>query len=441
MSSSEIAIAVQNLSKRYEIYDSPRDRLKQFIVPRVKRIFGKQSQQYFRDFWALKDLSFDIRKGETIGIIGRNGSGKSTLLQIICGTLTPTQGTVITNGRIAALLELGSGFNPDFTGHENIYMNAAVLGLSTSEIDKRYDSIASFADIGDFIQQPIKTYSSGMYVRLAFAVAINVSPDILIVDEALAVGDIRFQNKCLRKINEMRDDGCSVVFVSHSANQVEALCNRAIWLEAGKIKAVGDPAELGRRYVNYMVHGIDEVGSSAQSSINKNEQKVQANPDSTWIAITSQHNKRGNGADFKRIRIQFNDENGSTQILSKPSVLAIEAEIEFFTKVSQPLIALGVFNSLNEPIVHFNSSNTKCGLTPLDGPCTVVIKWSLRLPALRPGEYLISLGADDGTPGSSVLLGHLYDAWTFRVTESKPDSMQGGYIQAEDANISMHGCK
>ena len=202
MSSNDIAISVSNLSKCYQIYDNPRDRLKQFVMPRIRRVAGKPQKQYFREFWALKEVSFDISKGEVVGIIGRNGSGKSTLLQMFCGTLNPTSGNVQTHGRIAALLELGSGFNPEFTGRENVYMNAAVLGLSKDEIDSRYDEIAMFADIGDFIEQPVKTYSSGMVVRLAFAVASCVDPEILVVDEALAVGDSVFQAKCFRRFQQ-----------------------------------------------------------------------------------------------------------------------------------------------------------------------------------------------------------------------------------------------
>ena len=201
--SSEIAIKVENLSKCYHIYDQPRDRLKQMILPRLQRAAGAASKQYFREFWALKDVSFEVKKGETVGIIGRNGSGKSTLLQMICGTLNPTSGSVQTHGRIAALLELGAGFNPEFTGRENVYLNAAVLGLGYEEIEARFDQIAAFADIGDFIEQPVKTYSSGMMVRLAFAVAIHADPEILIVDEALSVGDAYFQAKCAHRIRSI----------------------------------------------------------------------------------------------------------------------------------------------------------------------------------------------------------------------------------------------
>ena len=249
---SDLAIRVQNLSKCYQIYDKPHHRLKQSLYPRLQRFIGSSPKQYFREFWALKDVSFEVKKGETVGIIGRNGSGKSTLLQIICGTLAPTGGNVETKGRIAALLELGSGFNPEFTGRENVYMNAAVLGLSKEEVNERFDSIAAFADIGQFIEQPVKTYSSGMYVRLAFAVAVNVEPDILIVDEALAVGDMLFQTKCMIRLKEMMDNGATVLFVSHDISTVKSLCQQSIYLQRGHIVCLGKASEVVDAYVAQM---------------------------------------------------------------------------------------------------------------------------------------------------------------------------------------------
>ncbi|MGD9877853.1 ABC transporter ATP-binding protein, partial [Desulfococcus sp.] len=246
--SSEIAIKVENLSKCYQIYDNPRDRLKQFVVPRLKRALGRQPNNYFREFWALRDVSFEVKRGETVGIIGRNGSGKSTLLQMICGTLSPTGGYVKTNGRIAALLELGSGFNPEFTGRENVYMNAAVIGLSKQEIDARINDIAAFADIGDFIEQPVKSYSSGMYVRLAFAVIAHVDADILVIDEALAVGDAFFTQKCMRYLRKFMKTG-TVLFVSHDTASVRNLCTHAIWLEKGNILQQGVPKDVCENYL------------------------------------------------------------------------------------------------------------------------------------------------------------------------------------------------
>lgn len=249
MSSNDIAICVKNLSKCYQIYDTPRDRLNQFIIPRIRRAAGKQQKQYFREFWALQDVSFEIKKGETVGIIGRNGSGKSTLLQMICGTLTPTSGNIKNNGRIAALLELGSGFNPEFTGRENVKLTATLYGLTEFEVEERFDEILSFAEIGTFIDQPIKTYSSGMYVRLAFAVAINLQPDILIIDEALAVGDIAFQAKCMTRLKKLMDTGTTVIFVSHDTSSVRNFCQKVLWLSKGKMKAYGDPELIISQYV------------------------------------------------------------------------------------------------------------------------------------------------------------------------------------------------
>ncbi len=257
MSSEEIAVRVSNLSKCYHIYDRPPDRLKQSTLPKLQRVIGKTPRQYYREFWALKDVSFEVKKGETVGIIGRNGSGKSTLLQIICGTLAPTSGTVETNGRVAALLELGAGFNPEFTGRENVFLNAAVMGLSQEEIQARFDSIAAFSDIGDFIEQPIKTYSSGMVVRLAFAVAINVDPQILVVDEALSVGDELFQRKCFSRIEAIRNRGSTILFVSHSAATVVELCDRAMLIDAGEKLAIGVPKAIVGKYFKLLYAPAD----------------------------------------------------------------------------------------------------------------------------------------------------------------------------------------
>lgn len=248
MSSEDWVIRARSLGKAYCVFDSPRARLAQFIVPRLQRVIGLEPRTYYRNFDALHDVSFEVRKGETVGIIGRNGSGKSTLLQTICGTLHPSMGTVETRGRIAALLELGSGFNPEFTGRENVYLNATLLGMSRQEIDRRYESIASFASIGDFIEQPIKTYSSGMVVRLAFATAIHVEPDILVVDEALAVGDTAFQQKCLHRIRQMQRDGVSILLVTHSANTVIEYCDRGIYLRRGKLVMDGACRDVVKRY-------------------------------------------------------------------------------------------------------------------------------------------------------------------------------------------------
>lgn len=264
--SSEIAIKVKKLSKCYQIYNQPHDRLKQSVYPRLQGLAGRPQGQYFREFWALKDISFEIMKGETVGIVGRNGSGKSTLLQMICGTVNPSSGEIQTNGRIAALLELGSGFNPEFTGRENVYMNASILGLSKEEIDEKFDDIAAFADIGHFMEHAVKTYSSGMVARLAFSVAIQVDPDILIVDEALSVGDMAFQEKSFTRMKKIRDQGTAILFVSHSTSAVRNFCDRAIWLDAGNMRGMGERLSICDEYQKMMEQEIRLESSHAASN-------------------------------------------------------------------------------------------------------------------------------------------------------------------------------
>lgn len=241
--SSEIAIEVRDLAKCYQIYEKPRDRLLQMIL-------GRFGRRFYREFWALEGLTFTIPKGRVYGVLGRNGAGKSTLLQLLCGTVTPTHGDVRVEGRVAALLELGSGFNPEFTGIENVYMNAQLLGLSHEEVDGKLAEILEFADIGDFASQPVKTYSSGMFARLAFSVVIHVDPDVLIVDEALSVGDAWFQHKSMARMRRLMESGCTVLFVSHSIDAIRALCDQAIWLESGKVKMSGPAVEVTNAYMS-----------------------------------------------------------------------------------------------------------------------------------------------------------------------------------------------
>lgn len=235
-----VAVELEGLGKCYRIYKNPKDRLKQAI-------WGER-RQFYREFWALRDMSLTVARGETLGIIGCNGSGKSTLLQMICGTLTPTEGSVRTKGRIAALLELGSGFNPEFTGRENVAINARLLGLSEKEVRQKFDEIVEFSEISQFIDQPVKTYSSGMFVRLAFAIASHSDPDILIVDEALSVGDFAFQNKCITRIKKLQSEGLTLIFVSHDLSTLQLVCDRAIWIHEGKVKQVGDPVQISQEY-------------------------------------------------------------------------------------------------------------------------------------------------------------------------------------------------
>jgi lipopolysaccharide transport system ATP-binding protein len=245
---SSRAIGVDGLSKAYLIYDRPQDRLKQMLASRARRALGLEPRRYYTEHWALRDVSFEVHRGETVGVLGRNGSGKSTLLQIICGTLAPTAGRVVTAGRISALLELGAGFNPEFTGRENAVLNAQILGLGQEEVEERLGEIESFADIGDFFDRPVKTYSSGMFVRVAFAVQACVEPEILIVDEALSVGDEKFQRKCFDRFERLRAAGTAILFVTHSTTLVERFCQRAILLNCGELIGVGPSSQIVDQY-------------------------------------------------------------------------------------------------------------------------------------------------------------------------------------------------
>jgi ABC-type polysaccharide/polyol phosphate transport system ATPase subunit len=277
----DIVISIKNLTKTYKLYTSHADR--------VKETFNPFRKKYHRPFNALANISFDVKRGETLGIIGRNGSGKSTLLQIICGILQPTSGSVEINGRISALLELGAGFNPEFTGRQNIYMNCAILGLTREEIDARFDDIVAFANIGDFIGQPVKTYSSGMYVRLAFSIVISVDPDILIIDEALSVGDHEFQQKCVERMMEFREAGKTIVFCSHSMYLVNELCAKAVWLCDGLVSSHGKTSKVISEYLAY----LDERAEKDDAAIDPDPVESSSPPDITIEDIRLLDDKGG----------------------------------------------------------------------------------------------------------------------------------------------------
>ena len=299
----EIAVSVQHVSKCYEMYATPSDRLKQFVYPYIKNILGLSQIKYFQEFWSLKDITFELKRGETLGIIGRNGSGKSTLLQIICGTLTPTAGSVRTHGRVAALLELGSGFNPEFTGRENIYLNAAVLGLTKIEIDARIDKIIAFADIGPFVDRPVKIYSSGMYVKLAFAVIAHVDADILIVDEALAVGDAVFVQKCMRFIRDFQQRG-TLLFVSHDVASVQNICETGLWLVNGEMKKLGSSVDVANAYLQYTLQEVygDSVrltSTETKSNFAKKKTETIARPVPSILNYQDQLSIMDNQADAR----------------------------------------------------------------------------------------------------------------------------------------------
>ena len=425
MSSNDIAIRVNNLSKCYQIYDTPRDRLKQFVMPRIRRIAGKRQKQYFREFWALKDVSFEIKKGETVGIIGRNGSGKSTLLQMICGTLTPTSGSIQTNGRVAALLELGSGFNPEFTGRENVYMNAAVLGLSKDEIDARFDDILVFADIGEFIEQPVKTYSSGMMLRLAFAVIANVDADILVVDEALAVGDAVFTQKCMRFLRKFMERG-TVLFVSHDSGSVVNLCQHAIWLDKGKVSQAGITKEVVEAYTQFTLQEIygDQLQLRSVDTNKSSKQEVESNQIDQETSITY----------FTQLDGSAGWESGKAQIISVrilnidgqeiPTLLGgelvnLEIIAEAKESIYSPILGWFVKDRLGQPL--FGEHTYTYVNVPLLVNANEMIKASFKfqIPLLSNGEYTITVSIAEGNPVEHKQHHWLHDAIVFKVASNK----------------------
>lgn len=359
--SSNWALSLHQVSKCYHLFDSPKDRLKQFLFGRWKR--------YERSFWAIQDVTLNVDHGEVVGIIGRNGAGKSTLLQLICGTLTPSSGTVAVNGRVAALLELGAGFNPEFTGKENIFLNAAILGLSQKEIEERYDAIVEFSGIGEFIDQPVKTYSSGMYVRLAFSVAINVDPDILIIDEALSVGDGVFARKSFDKIMAMKEAGKTILFCSHSMYQIESICNRVIWLEKGRVKELGHPPPIVSRY-EMSLASSKETEPQAQTKLGDDTPSTL--PKIRSIVMSC------DGAQGRELALR-----------SRKSNLLIEMVYDAPTHLPMPSIAVGITSSDGRTVTSAGSHNDEfvCERDE-NGRIRMKLEFS-QIPLLK-GEYTVS---------------------------------------------------
>jgi lipopolysaccharide transport system ATP-binding protein len=351
------AIRVAHMSKCYHMYAQPGDRLKQAFASLASQLFGLQTTPYFREFWSLKDVSFEVKKGETLGIIGRNGAGKSTLLQILCGTLTPTSGTVQTYGRVAALLELGAGFNPEFTGRENIVMNASVLGLTDLEIKDRIEDIIAFADIGPFIDQPVKTYSSGMYVRLAFSIATSVDPDILVIDEALSVGDGSFARKSFDRIIALRDAGKTILFCSHSLYQVEAICDRVVWLDGGQVQVMGEPAKAIVAYnamLSKLSSPVSTLSFTAQTEhAHQTEQAVQTEvvKAPAGVAYIKQVTVRSDGLDGKDL-----------QVSSRKSLVQIQLDFLSDVSLPAPSVAVVITDSEGREIASAGTVNDKVPL-------------------------------------------------------------------------------
>lgn len=448
---SEIAIRVSNLSKCYQIYDTPRDRLKQFLVPRLQKMTGHASKQYYREFWALKDVSFEIKKGETVGIIGRNGSGKSTLLQMICGTLSPTSGRIQTNGRIAALLELGSGFNPEFTGRENVFLNAAVLGLTQEETESKYNAIVAFADIGDFLNQPVKTYSSGMAVRLAFAVAINVDPQILVVDEALSVGDELFQRKCFSRIEAIKKNGATILFVSHAGGTIVELCDHAILMDTGEKLAMGSPKAIVGNYQK-LIYAPAEKQQEIRQSI-QTTSVVDASQEcvASSLMISSDSLSRKSTSDD--VQVEFFDPNlKPTTTLFYESHGARISPPEIFTLAGEKVNWLNsgvtyhyiynvqfekdsfdvrfgmMFKAINgTEIGGIGSASCGHGIERVSAGTTIEVRFTFKCHLL-PGNYFVNAGCSGKTNETDVFLHRIVDAATFRVFPFSQFEARAGYV-------------
>jgi len=430
MSSDDVAIRVSNLGKCYQIYDTPRDRLKQFVVPRLQRFFRQSPNLYYHDFWALKDVSFEIRKGETVGIIGRNGSGKSTLLQLICGTLSPTSGDVEIHGRVAALLELGSGFNPDFTGRENVYLNGAVLGLSKKEIDARFEDITAFADIGDFIEQPVKMYSSGMVVRLAFAVIAHVDADILVIDEALAVGDAFFVQKCMRYLRKFMENG-TVLFVSHDTGAVLNLCQTAVWLHGGAVEAAGVPKEITERYLEKLYEdqqgksiGSREETKTTSDPIPKqvrdmrlnfiNQTKFRNDIELFFFAPDAQNFGIG-GVVITDVKLLDEAGNPLSWIVGgEPVRLVIQCTAK--QTMFSPIVGFQVKDRLGQVVFADNTYLTYAGRPlHLASDDRMQASFDFIMPVLPLGDYTISVAVAEGSQDEHVQHQWIHDALAFRV--------------------------
>lgn len=380
-------VEFSGVSKSYAMYDSPGDRLKELVT------FNKLKKH--RDFWALRDVSFSIQRGETFCVIGENGSGKSTLLQIVAGILQPTEGEAKINGRVAALLELGSGFNPEFSGRDNVYLNAAILGLSSAEIDRRYKDIEAFAEIGDFIQQPVKTYSSGMVVRLAFSVAIHVDPEVLLVDEALAVGDIYFRQRCMRKVHDLRTQGVTILFVSHAVGDVKAIGDRCLWLDQGRTREIGPTDVVVQKYLAAMVEK-----DSTYLELKKRTPKLTTGPTTAPEVITSLPNidhRYGDGR-AEVLGIAVLDEFGAPiHLLNPASRIIVRISVCAKEDIDLPIVGFMLRNHLGIDFAGTNTAREGYELPPMSAADVYTVDFHVDLPELYPAFFSFSPAVADGT--------------------------------------------
>lgn len=407
MSSDKYAIEIENISKCYQVYENPLKRLKEFVIPNVHRRLGKVARVYHDEFWALQDISFKLKKGQTVGIVGKNGSGKSTLLQIIAGTLTPTSGNVNVHGRVAALLELGAGFNNDFSGRENIYLNATLLGLSKSEIESRMDDIINFADIGHFIDSPVRSYSSGMMVRLAFAIQAQIEPEILIVDEALAVGDAKFQAKCFARLKQLKEKGTSILFVSHATEQIVTHCDSAILINDGLMLMEDRPRVVVNKYLDLLFGKNDKKRKKISSSDTTDENIISQTDysdiqDDSWSDDGCGYEMRPN---YNPSEYRWGDQNAQIidYALSQdgndyPTVIEgnkdiiLRFRIKFNDSIYRPILGFALKTKEGVTIYNTNNEFQDIDLSKNFNSGEIMIA-SLKMPVnLASGDYFVSIG-------------------------------------------------
>ncbi|MEB8192366.1 Teichoic acids export ATP-binding protein TagH [compost metagenome] len=460
MSSNDYAIEVDNISKCYQVYDNPLRRLKDFIVPKIDQRLGRVARVYHDEFWALQDISFKLPRGQTIGVVGKNGSGKSTLLQILAGTLTPTSGEVRVNGRIAALLELGAGFNNDFSGRENVYLNASLLGLTKSEVDNRLDDILAFADIGHFIDSPVRSYSSGMLVRLAFAVQAQINPEILIVDEALAVGDAKFQAKCFARLKQLKANGTSILFVSHATEQIVTHCDRAILLNDGELVLEDSPRIVVNHYLDLLFGkspkesaerasvsaSIEQAAKGEQERLDREmevEEQSQTVKESAWqygedgfIQRANYNNAEYRWGDRGAEIVDYHLVQGSEEyptICKHGQLLRFKFRIKFTQLVVRPIFGFAIKTKEGITIYNTNTEYKDVNFADETKSNDEYIV-SVEIPGvLSQGDYFISVGiaSSDGV-GNIIPHDRRYDSIHLAV-EPTPD-----FIGLVDLGVKMN---
>lgn len=406
----DYAIEVKNVKKVYKLYDKP--------AMRVKEALSITGKKYHKEFHALKDISISIKKGEMLGIVGKNGAGKSTLLKIITGVLTPTSGEVKIEGKISALLELGAGFNPEYTGVENIYLNGSMMGFTKEEIDCKLDSIIEFADIGEFIYQPVKSYSSGMFARLAFAVSISVDPDILIVDEALSVGDVFFQAKCYKKFEDLKQSGKTILFVTHDMGSVLKYCNRAVLINGGVVAEEGEPAKIIDIYKKVLVgqYGIDD--DKDQDDIEQgNEDKTASSWKEHMIMNPNFQVYGDNRAEIIDFGV-FGQDNQVNSNISKMEEFSIKMKVKFHETIANPIFAFSLKDIKGTEITGTNTVIEKVDVGIVQAGQIVTIEFRQKM-ILQGGQYLLLLGCTGFEKGNLVVYNRLYDACSVSVISDK----------------------